>query len=271
MFLHDGLLNPPSGMSLLGAGVLSRFVEGTAITWSVDATSGKGVPADATEWGDVASAAGIASPSALWLCQEPSGDLADSIGGHTLTAGNSPSHAASVSGWSRLAVQIGANSGSWFFNTSSLGNVTTTSHLFLAYLKLTAVPTAARDVMGLGSSVSHRNIQAVAGPLYRARRNSDGTFTDGTQDPGTSAVRPVVLKVDRANSEHKVYTDQEVFSHAWATPSGGAALINFGGAVTASAGIQILYATCFTGSAAELSDAEVRTLLEALGWTVTGY
>ena len=56
------------------------------MTVTRDAASSKYTPASAAEWAELLSGSGLGAPSSLWLCQESSGTLADSIGSRTLTA-----------------------------------------------------------------------------------------------------------------------------------------------------------------------------------------
>jgi hypothetical protein len=43
----------------------------------------------------------------------------------------------------------------------------------------------------------------------------------------------------------------------------------FGGAFDTAAGMQCVYGALWKGAAAELSDAQVRTLLTTLGWSIS--
>ena len=82
LWIKEGLDGTSRGWNAMGTP--------PAPAWTVDDGSGIGCPANATEWAAVIAAAALTGvvtvPDALWLCQEASGDLADSIGTYTLTA-----------------------------------------------------------------------------------------------------------------------------------------------------------------------------------------
>src|SRR5512146_2458791 len=65
------------------------------VTWDVDAASKIGVPSTAQQWRDLMSAAGLTAvaPADLWLMQETSGALADTIGTIPLVPVNNVSYA----------------------------------------------------------------------------------------------------------------------------------------------------------------------------------
>jgi hypothetical protein len=234
---------------------------------SQDATSEIYCPADAAEWTTTMAAAGLASgnPSNLWLMQEAAFPFVDTIGGVSLS-GASATAQNPVSGWTRLAAGTAdGTSNGW--STVSIVNNAAASYALLAYVALTDTPGSARTVFGFGAAGDHRYVGVTTTPRYRAGIFLGGT-TDGTGTPG-AAVHPVMLLVDRTNSRLRVYTDQEIISLAWAAPVAGGALLNFGDQIgIGSAPAHFLYSAGFASAAAELSDANVRTLLETLGWTV---
>jgi hypothetical protein len=53
--------------------------------------------------------------------------------------------------------------------------------------------------------------------------------------------------------------------------SGTTAQFMFGLSTHTTADSRFLYAAVWTGSAAEKSDAQIKALLQALGWTLSGY
>jgi len=237
---------------------------------SQDATSSIYCPSDEAEWTTTLAAASITSgnPSNLWLLQEASGNPADTIGGATLTANATPLYEQTVTGWTRKAV--GMNDGSSSnFSSSSVVNLSTTPYLRLAYVKLTATPAATRELMGIGATTSHRYVTISNAPVYGAQIIS-GAGVSGASNPSTD-VRPVIVAVNRTDSTFKVYTDQEIITGNWVNPGAGSALVIFGnaGAGHLSPPSRVLYAAGFSGAASLLSDAQVRTLLQTLGWTIS--
>src|SRR5688572_10782146 len=106
-------------------------------TWAVDGTSKKGVPATAVEWNELLSANGLGvPPTHLWLMQESSGALADSIGTISLTAHNTPTYRNAVTGWARAGVGTDDTVADEGFLTNSIGNLNGSSYLMLVYVAL---------------------------------------------------------------------------------------------------------------------------------------
>lgn len=267
---HD-VLNPRGGMAGIGMGILNRPPE--AASWTLDAASGKGVPVSATEWTAVRAAAGLSGTAQhLYLCQEASGNLTDTIGGVTLTAANSPEYNVALSGWTRTGcgeTTVGGSVISFSSTSASLPDLSAVSGLWLLYISLTATPDATREVTVLANGASARYVMATTSPLYQGNVSADASSPyNGASNPGT-AVRPLVIMSNRSLSQTTFYTDQEVITTTWSNPAGAGKLLGWGSiAAGASAPIVVAYATLFTGSDAELSTANVKTLLQTLGWTI---
>lgn len=234
-----------------------------------DATSSKYVPANATEWNTTRAAAGISSgnPTSLYLCQEGSGNLADTLSTNTLTPFNNPTYAQAVTGWTRTAV--GSNDGSDAFTCSTIGNPAAESYLVLAYIKLTGVPGATAPVLSVGSGAGvadRRHAAATTAPVYNARDFNAATINvNGTSDPSTT-VRPVVLLINRAGSEFSVLTDQDKILTSWTAPSSGTN--SYFSIADGCPACQFLYVALFSGAAAELTRTQIKTLLTTLGWSI---
>jgi hypothetical protein len=242
----------------------------TGITWSVDATSGIGVPANATEWGDMITAESLAAsaPSHLWLKQEASGDITDVISSLTLAASGAGSYENAVSGWSRLALGTADGTGGGIWQTFSGPSPTSTSMAVLAYLRVDVASTERQLLLlnGTGSHLVQLNITGAG--LLRCYIGSGNAASSANYEGG--AVFPVLLVYDRTNSRAIVYTNQEKIAATYAAVSSGSAK-RFGGSSAATA--LYLYGCWWTGADAETlsTDANAKALLEALGWTVTGY
>ena len=233
---------------------------------SRDASSGVYAPATAAEWQTAFAAAGISggTPSNLWLLQEASGDLADSVGDGTLTNA-SMSYQQSVSGWTRKAMTSpDLDAPYMMFNAtgSSMPDLSAESGLLLTYAGITAAPAADRCVLLLGGSNSRGIVTSGLAP----KMNNGTNTATGAANVGT-AVRPWVLRHNVTASTSSVFTNQEKVAPTFAASAGGKKVF-FNGAVETAAGAQFLYAACFKGSSAELSDAQLRTLLQRLGWSV---
>jgi hypothetical protein len=241
------------------------------LTWAVDNTSKKGVPATPKEWSDVLAAAGLAisPPSHLWLMQETSGGLQDSIANDTLSPVNGPTYGNVLAGWTRKAVGTTDTTINQGFMSTAVGNLNGTSHLLLLYVAITSTPGGTRSVAALGANNDHRFIGITSTPVYEATGIGVTPFA-GTINPGTM-VHPVLLQVDSTNQHYVVYTDQEKLEAPWSAPQGQGNLLVIGNASFGAAPARYLYGTMWTGAGAELNDGQVKTLLQRLGWTVTGY
>lgn len=253
-----------------GTSSYSANVTVVAPTWASDATSGKGVPNDATEWAAIVSAFSLAmgSPNHLWLCQEASGNLADTIGGKTLTAGNTPGHQQAVTGWSRKAVgHSGAASGQTFNNTT-MANLNASSVLVLAYIKFNQSTVATRSIMFHGVSAGNDFQSLVSSNSMRLR---SGGNIGNSASSHVGQVRPFVLLYDRANSRNCLFSDIEKLSVTFGAVTGAEFRLTCSLSTDTSADAQVLYVAHWEGTAAERSDAEIKALLTALGWSVSGY
>lgn len=235
---------------------------------SRDATNLNYYPASSGEWTLLMSAAGIGSgnPTSVWLAQEASGSLVDSIGSVTLDqAGTAPSYRQSIAGATRLGVRWADNSiNSAMLNTTTAPVPSTTSRFQLAYLDFPAAPPGNREVMRTA------NDQALSW------RISDGILriiTSGAvvgSVPLVSTVGWVGLRANVTAGTITAFSEQEKFSGTFTasntnrfTDLGGQ-----GGAGGPASAIGYAYACLFTGAAAELSDAQVKTLLQTLGATI---
>lgn len=235
-----------------------------------DATSGIRVPNSSTQWSDFNAyhvANGTSnfpnvSPASLWLLQEASGNPADSIGSVTLTS-TFTSYQQAVTGWTRLAI-VGSDGGaSALLNITTAPNPGTTSVMMMAIVSIPATPGAQRGIMAQGSTT----ITAVRHNTTAKLRYVAGAQSDLTNS-SSSSVRPVLLKIDLTGAATLVYTDQEKKTGTHQTPSGSKTSFGNPGSGVLSSAAGFLYACQFTGSSAELSDAQVKALLVALGHSI---
>lgn len=229
-----------------------------------DATSGVRCPASSTEWGHVMTLAGInsGSPSFLWLCQEPSGNLADSIGACTLTAANTPAYATAVSGWARKAISWTDGGTAQFGNTSAPPDGGSSSLALLCYQYVAATPSGTRLMASLTTfavSIGVNNSGEASG-LDNAIGHGSEVITDG-------AVRPFFLVYDRAASSCTLYTGEDVIDCTYASSSGKNSALGAYAITNPTGGC--LYAAQLNGTAAELSQANVKSILNVLGWTTS--
>ncbi len=249
----------------------SQSVTVSAPSWAIDATSSKGVPDTSAEWSAFISGNGLAgwsAPNSLHRLQEASGNAADSIGSLTLTAVTSPLYSQAVSGWTRLGVGFNEGTNQRFVGTAA--DASTTSCLTLMYISLGAgLDATVRGVFAYGSSVSDQGISAFVSTSNRMRlRGVAGLVDTAVGSVYGATAFPVVFRHDHANTIRRLYTDQEKVS---ATYGAGTSATNFGlGAMMSgtSANFTALYMATWFGAAAERSDAEIKAMLQALGWTI---
>lgn len=241
------------------------------VTWSVDSTSTKAVPISAQEWSDLIAARTltISAPDHLWLAQESSGTLIDSIGGIVLGPIGSVVYRRAVAGWDRVGVgtiDTGTNIG---FATTNLGKLDGTSYALLVYV-MTMPSSSVRPLAGIGANSDHRTVSVTPASLFEADGLGGVTPSTGTVPSGPE-VHPLVMVIDATHTTYAVYSDHEVMSPPWIATNGGAGLLSIGSAAFGASASTYLYAALWSGSKAELSATQVAGMLRGLGWTVTGY
>jgi len=235
-----------------------------------DATSSVYVPASAAEWTVTMAVAGIATgnPAALWLCQEASGNLADSIGANTLTvAGASYAYRQATTGWTRLAITVpDASSNHNAQNNATVPDVQTTSVLLYGIVTMPAAAPAANRRLAHLDGTTGAIVQFSTTPrLQCVTGGAGGSTVSGTANP-VNATRPIIACVNRTANTAKVYSDQEKIAGTQGTYSGVS--IGWGSSSGTTPAMGLLYSAMWTGSAAEMSDAQIKTLLQTLGWTI---
>lgn len=231
----------------------------------IDATSGKGVPSTEFQF----TMLGVTLTSA-WLAQEASGNLAGfGPSAFTLTASGTPLYQQAVPGWTRTASAFNQTVNQRFAAAAATGpNPASTSVLWVGYMIGDTLPGGVRGLLNAGGNVG---IGYVNGSGNLRIHVVGVTADDATTLPDAdNAVHPIVLKYDRTNSVATMYTDE---AKTAGTYNSGATDGNkgYGGGVFSAsppALCGVLWGFVLSGAAAELSDAQVKTLLQALGWVV---
>lgn len=229
-------------------------------------------PSTNGEWTTTMSAAGLATgnPTSLWLTQEASGNLADTLAaGNTLTvAGASWLYQQAISGWTRKGLTVpDASANHNAQNTTTVPDILTTSVMLLAYVFMpAAAPAATRRIMRLDSTTGAVVVLNTTGTVGCLTQGTGGTTVNGTSNACTGVVRPIVLRIDKTNNRVNVYTDQDKIVGTQGTYAG--LVTGFGSQSSNTPAIGLLYEVMFSGSAAELTDAQVKSLLQTLGWTI---
>lgn len=236
-----------------------------------DATSNIYVPASSAQWTQFLAAAGLSAwsvPDALHLCQEAAGNLADTMAGAlTLTAANTPLYQQAAAGWSRQSAAMDDGTSDAFGSTAfALPNINTESMLMYAIVNIpTAAPAGTRNMICLGAVGTRAAAEFVVTDRVRAVCGANAAV--GAVDPG--GVRPVVCQVDQTANVMRVATDQEVLSPVFDAAVAGEQL-RIGGVPTGNtaAGAGFLYVATWYLAPAERSQADIKALLQALGWAI---
>lgn len=226
-----------------------------------DAASGWYFPASAAEWTALMSFAGLATgnPSSVHPCQEAAGNLADSIGAVTLTVtGAGHLYQQPVAGFSRLAATtVDATAGQKWINTTTAPNPNTVSTGWLCCVRFPAAnPAAVRDLVSNAAAMDSRITST--GKLSII----NGATTNGTANP-IGTVQWVYIQHDLTASTWLAYTLQEKITGTFAAMVSNPSFM-VGGQTTVAGDVGYLYDALFGGVPAELSTAQVRTLLQTL-------
>lgn len=229
-----------------------------------DATSGIYVPASATEWTNFRSynSLSAANPNSLWLCQESSGNIADSIGSLTLNASSTPLYQQTVTGWSRKAVGMDSANDCFRQLAGTGPDISTTSQTWLTIFFIPSAPAGARDIIGSGNCTCQIDSSG------RGAIKVISTSTFGTTNI-TNTVTPFAFKYDRTGGTAKVFnsSDKVTGTYNSGTTDGQKGIGQCVGAGSSSFGNH-LYACMWSGANAEMTDANLKSLLQAMGFTI---
>lgn len=230
-----------------------------------DPTSLKFFPADATQWATVFTVAGVpgASVTCNYNCQELSGNLLDNVGGVTLTlSGAGHLFGQPVAGFSRTGVgTVDNTAGQKWLNSTTAPNPNTTSTIYYGVIGYPGVnPAAARDVFANGGTLDHR--VSATGRI---------TIINGASTTGTGTVvggvHPIMLKHDITNSLFLAYTDQEKLAGTYAAVASNP-MFAVGGQTAVPGDIVYLQLAIMAGASGELTDSQIKSVLQTLGWTI---
>ncbi len=239
-----------------------------APAFTVDATSGKGVPADSTEWTNCLAAAGIGTgnPSSLWLCQDASGNLAAAIGSFAIeNPSGTRTYQQAVSGWTRDAVAFTGTDGRFRSLNAGLPNPSSTSVMWLLLYGHPTTPAAQRTLFVPGVDSSYVQLDITTGNLLKF---TVGGANEQTAANALSGVTPIIFQSDRTASATRIYTHNDKLIPTYANMDSDKD-VWFGDSINAAPlDGQLLYIALFTGGAAEMTTTQVKTLLQTLGWTV---
>lgn len=241
----------------------------------LDIASGWRVPSTSTQWTNFLNFYGLSAisvPNSLWLMQEASGNLADSIGSLTLTAVTSPLYNQAASGFTRLGVAGDDNTNDRFGAAAGVGpDPTTTSQTWMCFGRMGSQVGGSRRLLGINNTTGTNSVrlQLVAG-LAGSNR-----VTTQVGAVGTAGVvdHPVGNKYVFGQLYNRTATAVACFSQLEYIPGTWSAAIVDGakgyGTVNTPGDFQYVYGWMWSGTAAEISKANMSALLAAMGPTMS--
>jgi hypothetical protein len=235
-----------------------------ALPYSVDATSGLPVPATEAEWTAFIARKGltITEPTNLYLCQEASGNLTDVIGGKTLTASATPLYSQAVTGWTRTGVGFNGGTAQHFANTAFPAANTSSRFILMYWSGLTAAPLAGGTMLTHGTNITAIGVSQNI-TTGRARYRNGGTIVDTT---AAVTATPIAFLHNIAATTARLYTNSQKLSPAYAAAAGTNLYVGAQSGASPVTGV-LHYLAVWSGTDAEVSDAQVLALHTALGWS----
>lgn len=230
-----------------------------------DATLGWYLPANNTELASLVTRKGLAAAitgSSLWNLQEASGSFADSVGSAALAVTGSPGYQQTKAGVSRFVV-TSTDASTVKLNTTATPNTNASSLLFIGVGYFPSAPAASRNIVSMGSSATQNAVLLSTGKL-RAVSSTNNTSGANVVTDGT--IRPIALKYDHTNSTLTLYSDAEKLSPTFLAASGA----SFSLFSTGTAGAEgWAWGLLLAGAAAEITDAQLKAMFQAMGPTIT--
>lgn len=234
-----------------------------------DSTSLKYYPATNAEWTIAMAAAGLGTgnPTAIYNCQDVSGSLIDANAALSLTTITGvPTYSQAVAGHTRLGVGFVDGAGTSFRRAIGAGpNPLTTSSIWMWVADITVA--AATRAFASASVAAAADVTAIILSTPKVRVRESNVSVDGASNPLTASTQPYVLQHDLAGSRSRLFTRQEKVSGTFSLVTADG-LKGLGAVTTTCPTAKVCYGCMFQGTAAELTDAQVKTLLTTLGWSI---
>jgi YD repeat-containing protein len=233
-----------------------------------DATSGWFVPQNASEWTELLTGTGIPNPTNLWLLQETSGSLADSIGTASLAAHNSGgmSYNNAINGWSRRALELTDGSTSYWSSSSSVCNPASNPCTAVGILKGTGSisGSSSRDLVCMGDSNGAQGmVTPLTGTQWDITELWDGTHSaTGSTSFSNQSVQTWVLVADKVHGTTNFTNDVTGAVPTWATGTSASGVFAIGGIYAGAGPTAYLYAAEWSNVA--LTGMQVTTLRNKL-------
>jgi hypothetical protein len=267
----DNIHYTADGYAALGDRMASAMIDllgwtTPVVGWTVDKYSLIGLPQSAAEWTAVLAAAAISSggPSSLYLLQEASGNIADSISGLTMTvAGAGLNYQVALPDWHCKALEFTEGGNAVFSSTNAaLPDPATTSQARIMYAAMYA--SASEQNMYLWGTAGFAAIARIAGGGGTEWEIADGGVKVTSATSVTGTVRPYVhCRKVPAVSRVDAYTDNDHISGTFGVVTGKK---NELGCEFGTPHFTPFYVVDFFGTPAELVTAQWRTILQLLNW-----
>lgn len=237
------------------------------LDWQLDTSSSLALPSNWSEWQYFLTASeGGGPPSHLHLCQQTTGSLTDSIGSLTYAVVGSPTYQVTIPGQATKGVGF-TGTAAQYFGGSTGPDPTLTSVMRITLVEFPVSPGTEDTFQALtwaGGTPMHTTMGAGGGKL---RSYPGGTV--GNELYGGRGLVAVVNRWNRTAASHTILTNFEKFTSTYTEPGlfGGAGIgdaIGFGSV----SGSKINYDVTFSGSNAEKTDNQVKSILELMGFYI---
>ena len=238
---------------------------------SKDATSGKLYPATQTEWADfisIRALSGISVPNSIYTCQDTGTPLVDA-GAAALNlalTGSGDSYRQAVTGWTALACKLtDGTTGGWRTTNAALPDPASASCARLTYLaEPAAIPSSTRpwgSLTGTTTLIQGRiNVTTGFPSTLDAGSAANGTVN------GAGAILPWGIRYNKTTG---VTVGTTLVDKMTPTFTAGAGKSYSLGTTIAAGSFGFLYDVRWDGAAAEVSDANWKSMYQALGWAPT--
>lgn len=234
---------------------------------TLDAASAKYVPATSSEWTTTFAVAGLPAggPASLLLLQEAASPPIDTIGARAVTVSGAIAFNQAAAGWTRKGVK--ATDASVQFMKLTGADLTASSAMLIQYVTIGTNPASGYRAFNQLGTTNYEQARLVNGSKIQGASGLTPNVATGAA--AHSGIEVIVTKYDRASSVLAVYSSKEFVKPTYVAQGAGAStdiyMLGDSGFATDST---LVYEVLFEGAAAEQSDANVRSLLQALGWTV---
>lgn len=237
-----------------------------------DATSNIFCPLTQNGWNAVFAKAGVSSKTLgfSWGLQDASGSPAATVGSTALTAYGTPAYQTAVTGWDRDGITLDTSVAKGIGLATATGpNAGTSSVLWMGYMRLTGAAGATRTFLAAGNAGTNNCRLQILQTSGLLRVQCASVNADSPTNHADGVVRCYVLKYDRTGSTVLGYSNLERVPGTYSA----AVTDNTKGCPSSTTlpGVpgDYMYLVAFSGAHAEWTEADVKAVMQALGWTVS--